>query len=447
MQAPTITITLLLVLMILFLPRKWFIIPFVIAACIVPADQRVIIMGLDFTPLRILVLFGLIRMLLTSDNEPIRWNLFDKLIIVWGITGTIIYVIQWKTMGSVIYKSGVMFDCFGLYYIFRRSLTSWDDLFFSIKIFAFLAIISAPLLIHERITENSIFEILGRSQAGFHRGRFRCSGPFPHSIMMGLFWANLLPLFYGCIKAKKNVILFYPAIVAGCICVYLSGSSTPVMTVAAIMAFWLIYRFRMYGKEICIAVACVITGLHVAMKAPVWHLISRVNVFSGSTGYHRYLLIDRTISNFREWALIGCKSVEHWGIWAGDITNQFVIEGIFGGLITMLIFIFMIGYAVRITGRSSLNRQPSQYKWICWAMCVAILGHCVSFFGVSYFGQIMMLLYLQFAYVGFISQRCTMPAPQVKIAIRRRPRSLPSVKKGLCACQQQALTKNNSIEN
>jgi len=31
-----------------------------------------------------------------------------------------------------------------------------------------------------------------------------------------------------------------------------------------------------------------------------------------------------------------------------------------------------------------------------------MLGHCLSFIGVSYFGQIMMLLYLMFAIVGFV---------------------------------------------
>lgn len=428
MQTPTLMITVLLVLMVLLLPRKWFLMPYIIAACIVPADQREIIMGLDFTPLRFLVFFGILKLAVSGNIKPIRWNLFDKLIVTWMICGTIIYIIQWQSMRAVIYKSGVMFDCFGLYYIFRQSLTSWDDVFFTIKIFALLAIISAPLMIDERITQESFFSHFGRSGALFHRGRFRCSGPFPHSIMMGLFWANLLPLFYGCAKTGRNKAFFYTAIAAGFVSVYLSGSSTPVMTAAAIFVFWLIYRFRMYGKQITIGLVCMIMCLHIVMKAPVWHLISRVNVFSGSTGYHRFLLIDRAISNFNEWALFGCKDVEHWGIWAGDITNQFIVEGVNGGLVTMLIFIFMLGYAVRITGRHSLIPQPRQNKWICWAMCVSILGHCVSFFGVSYFGQIMMLLYLQFACVSFINDlQNTILVPKT-IPIARRPVSLPKAK-------------------
>jgi hypothetical protein len=446
MQAPTIIITVLLVLMVLFLPRKWFLLPFVMAACIAPADQRVIIMDLDFTPLRMLVLFGILRLLISADKKPIRWNMFDKLILIWMISGTIIYIIQWQTSAAAIYKSGVIFDCLGLYYIFRRSLNSWDDVIFAIKLFALFAILSAPLIIYERVTRESLFSIFGNSSASFHRGRFRCSGPFPHPIMMGLFWANLLPFFYGCIKAKISTPFFYTAIAAASICIFLSGSSTPIMTAGAILVFWLIYKYRIYGKEIFVGFVCLLTALHLVMKAPVWHLISRVNIFSGSTGWHRFLLIDMTITNFREWALIGCKGVEHWGIWAGDITNQFVIEGVTGGLVTMLIFIFILGYAVRMTTRASLIPQPPQSKWICWAMCVTILGHCVSFFGVSYFGQITMLLYLHFACVSFMCERRNIITIPTTIPINRRSRSLPRVKGCLNTYPRPTLVQYNSLK-
>jgi hypothetical protein len=425
MQIATITISVILILMVLALPRKWLLVPFVMAACLVPSEQRVLIMDLDFTPLRMLVLFGIIRLLVTSDKGHLSWNLLDKLILAWMVCGAIIYIIQWNSFKSVIYKSGVMFDCLGLYYIFRHTITSWDDVVFTIKLFAFFAIVSAPLMIYERVTQESLFSIFGEATAAFHRGRFRCSGPFPHSIMMGLFWANLLPLFYGCIKANISRPLFYLAIAAAVICVVLSGSSTPVMAVAAIGGFWLIYRFRMYGKEICVGSLCCLTALHLAMKAPVWHLISRVNVFSGSTGWHRFQLIDETISHFSEWALVGCKGadVEGWGIWVGDITNQYIVEGVNGGFATMIIFIIIVALAVKIPAKSSLLPQPPQSMWICWGVCVSILGHCISFFGVSYFGQITMLLYLEFACVSFISDQTT----AVEFAIKAASESDPTI--------------------
>lgn len=446
MQTATITITIILILMVFFIPRKWILLPFIMAACIVPAEQRLIFMDLDFTPLRMLVISGALKLLITGNNRTIHWNLFDKLFLSWVISGTIIYIIQWHTFSTVIYKSGVILDCLGLYYISRQSLSSWDDVFFTIKLFAFFAILSCPLLIYERVTQESLFKIFGRSIAMFHRGRFRCCGPFPHSIMMGLFWANLLPLFYGCIKAKKNRIFYSIAIAATGTCVYLSGSSTPIMTVAAIVVFWMIYKYRMYGKGICIGLVCILTALHFTMKAPVWHLVARVNVFSGSTGWHRFQLIDETISHFKEWALFGCRGVEHWGVWAGDITNQYIIEGVTGGFITMLIFILILAYAVSLTGKASLIPQTAQNKWICWATCVSILGHSVSFFGVSYFGQITMLLYLQFACVSFISERRNLATAPTEIPIRRPPALFPKIKGCLNSYQRPTLLRNNYLK-
>ena len=41
--------------------------------------------------------------------------------------------------------------------------------------------------------------------------------------------------------------------------------------------------------------------LHLAMNNPVWHLLARVNVVGGSTGWHRYHLIDKAIEHLEWW--------------------------------------------------------------------------------------------------------------------------------------------------
>lgn len=404
MTNESITATLLLVFLVFVLPRKYFLAPYIMAACIIPADQRIMIFDLDFTPLRILVLCGALKLFAYSTIREIRWNSFDKLIFAWMISGTIIYVIQWHTFSAVIYKSGVLFDCIGLYWIFRQTLTSWNDVFFTIKLFAFFAIISAPLMIYERVTHDSIFLLLGRAPASMHRGRYRCAGPFPHFIIMGLFWANLLPLFYACIRANVGKLFYYTAIIAALTCVVLSGSSTPIMTLITIGGFWLLYKYRMYGKQIWIGILCTLLALHIVMKAPAWHLISRVNVFGGSTGWHRFHLFDRFLRHAGEWFFLGTKNTAHWGAGLQDITNQFVLEAVRGGFVTLAIFVAIIYQSVKLTGQYSLNSPNEKLKWLSWGLCVSILGHSVSFWGVSYFGQIMMLLYLTFAMVGFVSE-------------------------------------------
>ena len=102
---------------------------------------------------------------------------------------------------------------------------------------------------------------------------------------------------------------------------------------------------------------------------------------------------------------MGCRDVEHWGVFKGDTTNQYVLEGVRGGAITLVIFIILVVQAVRITGICSMASRNRETRILYWGFCVSILGHCVSFWGVSYFGQIMMLLFFTLAIVSFAADR------------------------------------------
>jgi hypothetical protein len=373
----------------------------------VPMNQRIIIADLDFTVLRFCVLAGFLRLVIRDETRAINWNRFDKHILLWSVSGSVVYVLQWGDIRSVIYKSGTMFDCLGMYYLFRHCIQSWDDISYVIKYFAIFAIISAPLIFAERIMESSIYSIFGPVGATFHRGRFRCAGPFPHSIMMGLFWANLLPLFYAQIKAGLNKTFYWVAIVSALTCIYLSGSSTPFMSVVAICMFWALYRYHKYGKRIFLGVCVVLAALHVVMKAPVWHLMSRVSFFDGSTGWHRYKIFDEFVNHISDWILLGCRDTSQWSSYhgMGDITNQYMIEGIRGGVITLILFIIIIYLSVQIPGKANIVFQSKHRSWLCWGISVSVLGHIVSFWGVSYFGQIIMLLYLTFVVVAFVQEQ------------------------------------------
>jgi hypothetical protein len=398
----TIIITVILSISILVVPRKYFLWPFIVAACFIPDSGRVMIASLDFTPLRICVLFGVLRLLVRGEVIRIHWNKFDKLFFIWLILGAIIYVFRWGDLGALIYKSGVLFDGLGLYWIFRQGISSWQYVELLVKWFATCAIISALFVISERITHVNLFSFLGNVDTGFIRDRYRCYGAFGSSIIMGLFWASLIPWFLAYIKAKSDIILNITAVTSSLICVVLSGSSTPFITVGAILFFFALYRYRAYGRQIALGFCFLLFALHVVMKAPVWHLISRVSIFSSSTGWHRYNLIDQAIKHFDEWILFGSDTnLERWGWGLHDLANQYLFEGVFGGGVTLLVFIILLIYAVKITGAFSLHGNNVKYKWLSWGICVSILGHCVSFLAMTYFTQMKMVLYLTFAIVGF----------------------------------------------
>jgi hypothetical protein len=394
-----------LCIFLLVAPRRFILVPFFIAACFVPMNQRMIFFGLDFSMLRILILVGTMRLILSGTIRVIQWNKFDKLILAWVIIGSCIYAIQQASSDATINRLGFMLDSLGMYWLFRQIVQNWNDVYAAVEVFAILAIITSPLIALENLQGSSFFSLLGPVQGSFHRGRFRAAGPFPHFIMMGCFWALVLPFFYARIKAVKENILYIIACFSALSSVYFSASSTSIMTVAAIILFWFLYSYRMNGEIIFKLTCCLLFLLHLMMEAPVWHLISRVNVFGGSTGWHRFFLFDNFIKHIPEWFIIGTKSTAHWGYGQTDITNQFVLEGIRGGILTLIIFIVIIYNAVKITGKFSLGNISPEKKWMSWGICIAMLGHFVTFWGVSYFGQINMLLYFTFALVGFILEK------------------------------------------
>jgi len=154
------------------------------------------------------------------------------------------------------------------------------------------------------------------------------------------------------------------------------------------------------------------------MKAPVWHLLSRVGVISGSTGWHRYNLVNQAIEYFGEWALLGTRDTAHWGEGLADVTNEFILVGVQGGLVTLIVFCTVLFVAGRAFTRLSICATVKTESYLAWCAFVTILAHFISFFGVSYFGQIAMPWYLLLASAGyFYGQVYAPPAlggPQVR---------------------------------
>jgi len=222
--------------------------------------------------------------------------------------------------------------------------------------------------------------------------------------MLGLFWATLVPLFLGFARQDKSKLLLWSAVAASAFIVVATASSTPLLTLLIVLVLLCGYRLREYTACAAWGLFASLVALHIVMKAPVWHLISRIGLVGGSTGWHRYILIDKAISHFGEWAFLGCRSTAHWGRGLGDVTNQYVIEGVRGGFVTLALFFVMLYIALRILLRLSLQKQERKQQFLAWCMFVAILGHCAAFLGVVYVGQITMLWYMILAMVSLLSE-------------------------------------------
>jgi len=399
----TAIITVLLAILSVVLPRKYRLVPFITAACFVPTDQRIIIGGLDFTVLRVLIVITALRIWLRGEIVLIRWNRFDYILLSWITCGAIVFSLQMANMAAVINRCGVMFDLVGCYWLCRQCVRSWTDIKLTLMIFAICVCGLVPFVANEWITGQNPFAALGRVSTWVRGERYRCQASFVHAIAMGLFWATLIPLFLSVGIIDRRRILYWGAAILGVFCVAASASATPLMVLLLILPLFVLFKWRHYSKVFVKVVLGVLLCLHIIMEASVWHLIARSSVLvGGATGWHRAHLIDETIRHFGEWALLGARSTAHWGYGLGDVTNQYILEGVRGGFITLAFFVWMLFTAIKTSLKFSQSAIQKDQQLLAWGICVSTIAHCIAFSGYAYFGQNQMLLYLHYAFVGFI---------------------------------------------
>ena len=399
---PTLLITIALALITFFIPRRYLVLPYVIGACFAPADQTLMVGELDFQVLRILVVVGMLRLALRGEIIAIQWNRFDKLILAWFVVGSMIYVAQWMSLTALINRCGRFVEWLCLYWVFRQTVRSWKDLRFAYVALAFCALAMLPFVVLEWIRGANPFAVLGRVSTALREENYRCQATFPHAIMMGLFWATLVPLFVGFARQQGHYrMAFWAAAVASALMIWMTASSTPILTVMAVGVLLLAFPWRQYTGTAAWGVLALLIALDLVMKAPVWHLVARVGVVSGSTGWHRYYLIDQAIHNFRQWMLLGTRETRSWGWGLEDVTNQYILEGVRGGFLTLVLFCVILFVGARTVVRLSLRSRDRNESYLAWGLFVTIIAHCLSFIGVSYFGQIDMIWYLLLASVAF----------------------------------------------
>ncbi len=447
MNKVSLIIFVLLAIGLFCVPKKHRIFMFLVGIMFVPFDQRLILAGIDFTFLRLLVLVGCLRAYLRNEAREVRWHVFDMMVFAWVILGSIVYVFRIFTFDAIINRLGGLFDAFLLYYIFRSYFSSWKAVQYLIYVCGGFAVIAAILALVEYFMHWNPFELLGNVTTGFHRGRYRCGGSFGHAILLGILWATLFPLFVGCAMGKRTYLWLWGLASISCfVIVFCTGSSTPWMTILFASIGLCLFPFRKYGKITFWACAGLVAMLHLVMNKPVWHLIGRIRFIGGSTGYHRFNLIDQAISHFWDWAFIGTNDTASWGWGLQDVTNQYIRQGVNGGIVALLAFVYLIVVSVITFYKFALVKEHTRTEqWLGWAFCISILGHCIAFMGVSYFDKMPAVLYLNFAIVGMIIQSNKQPCRRKHGGKRFIGDDRKQVKAGSGKPGEQSI--NHSLEN
>lgn len=388
---------------LILLPRNYACVPIILLACVVPSAQRLVVMGADFSLLRILVVFAWTRLLVRYEFQGFVWNRLDIMIVLWMGIGALIYTVAHGTQGALVNRCGWMFDGFGMYFFFRCVLRDWVNVVFMIRAFIAIAIPVAAAFCFERITGRNMFSVFGGVPqfTVVRDGRLRCQGAYDHAILAGCFWVGAMPWMIAHVLRGAKW-LGYVGLSAVLIVVINCASSTPLIAFCFVLLGMSLYFVRDHLRIIRWSFLFVLVFLHMLMNQPVWHLIARVNVVGGSTGWHRFRIMDATINNASEWWLLGEQDPMSWGVWEmRDITNQYILEALRGGLLTLVCYVVMIGVAFGIVGRAVRACEEDFYhRILVWSIGTALFTHVCIFFAVSYFGQIILMWYLTLALVG-----------------------------------------------
>jgi hypothetical protein len=348
-------------------------------------------MGLDLSLGRILLLVCWLRILLRNEHRGFQRHPIDLALLAWCTWTTVAYTTLHGTTGALVYKLGEAFDAVGLYFFFRIQIVSLRELDGVARALTILALLSLVPFLVERATGKNAFAALGGIPwlTEEREGKLRCQAAFSHPILAGSFWATAAPLIlasYWALGSRRF------AAVLGSLCaaviVWLSASSTPFVAYLVGILAGLAYFGRRYLRIVGVCSISALLLLQLAMKGPFWGLIARVDLVGGSTGWHRFFLIDQAIHHFPEWWLLGTTDTRHWGQGLQDLTNQFVRECVHGGVLELALFLVLIVLGFRAALRASKRFWPVRRAIaLSWACGVSLLIQCVAFLGVSYFGQ------------------------------------------------------------
>jgi hypothetical protein len=394
------------------LPRRFALFPLFIVAAYVTLGQFVVVFTANFTMVRILVLFGLLRMIVRNDFLAIRFTPLDKAMIFWAVSSIVTYTLLWQTGHALVNRIGMCFDTVGVFFLCRFYLQGTDDIRRILTLCAVLLVPLAASMIYEFFTDKNLFSFLGGVPplSEIRSGHVRCQGSFRHPILMGTFGATMLPLIVSLWwQSGKSKIITLVGAAACVVIVACSGSSGALIATLygiAGLCFWFL---RNQMRVVRWGIVAGLLVLQLIMKSPVWYIFARLSSITGGTGWHRAYLIDQAIRYFNEWWLVGTKVTAHWmptGLLIdptkADITNQYLVQGVNGGLITMLLFVLIVVRGFSAVGQTvrALGQENFSQKILMWGMGAALFSHCLSFFSVSYFDQIQVFWYFLMAAIS-----------------------------------------------
>lgn len=394
-------------------PRKYAPAPLLVGCCYMTIRQGVDVGEISLPIFRMLMAVGLLRAIMRGEWIAGSFNKIDKLMIClagWLVFGSFFH--SGRDGSGPIFILGLLFNLMLTYFLIRVWIQDLEGMENLAKIIAIMLIPLALAMAFEQMTSRNLFSAFGGlpEDVLVREGRVRAQGPFRHPILAGTVGAVSVPLMAGILKRYRCIASL--GIVSGVVIVVASASSGPIMSLltgACALGMWKLRHFTRLIIMIAAGVYCV---LIIVMNRPPYYLISKIDILGGSTGWHRAFLIEQTFKYLPEWWLFGTDHTRHWmpnqGIGASenhtDITNYYIAFGVMGGLLAMILVIWILISAFRAVGlsRTSLDYKNRDQAFMIWAFGAGLLSHAVTGISVSYFDQSMIFFWLNVAAISSV---------------------------------------------
>jgi hypothetical protein len=401
----TLAFTLVLGLLILGLRPKLTLAPLLLGAVCLPFGVSVTVGPFHFFMLRLLVLFGWLRVLKGVRYKLGKLQALDVLVMLFVVSELLVYTVLWQTTSAIVGRLGLAFDAIGLYFVFRRLLKDAIQPVRTVKVLAIIAVVIAVCVVIEHVAVRNPFSVFGGVSPipEIRGGRIRCQGPFAHSILAGTFGATLFPAVVSLWWRPGSAIWAVIGGAASVIIVLSSSSSGPILTLIAALAGLFMWPLRTYMRLIRWLAGAALISLQLIMNGPVWALIGKAAVFGSSSSDHRYELVDHFIRHADQWWLLGIKSTTQWGWGMQDISNNYVRVGVDGGALSLLLFISIIVVSFKVLGRKlHAAKHIVATQRLIWGLGVSLFSHMIAFLGVSYWDQSIVIWYLLLALIASV---------------------------------------------
>ena len=381
--------------LVLLLPRRWAFVPLFLIAFFVPFGQELYLGGVHFFALRTVLLVGCLRLLAAKlrSRGPLLaggFNSIDKAFCCWAVLRALAFILLYQEGGALVNQAAFLLDVLGGYFLLRYLFQDEADINRMAKLLASVTVVIGVCMLNESLHGVNVFGYAGSLSVipQLRDGQIRAQGAFAHPVLAGAFGATLVPLFFWLWKSGRARMAAIAGFAGSTTMVLAAASSTPVLAYVTGIGGLCLWPIRNYMRQVRWGVVLALVGLALVMKAPVWFVVSHLDVVSASSGWHRAQLVDTFVRHFGDWWALGANNNEVWGSETIDTSNQFVAEGVSGGLLSFVFFVVVICRGFRRLGIARRLAQGDRNRqWFLWSLGAMLFAHVVAFWGTAYWDQ------------------------------------------------------------